>query len=230
MSFATESMKVYKPIKIALVSQLLRLQRRHQLPSAVTAENMTELLAVQRKEALRVQHPTIMKQAHMYARILKKQQEKGPESRLLCPMEVVLEVVPKVLQGFWLPPPNTSFNMPSQQLSKMAVGITKAVQDRVSRALSSVLLQATFSTSIRDKMVQSIKGQIRRSYPEEVLVERLNCFGTDVLNTITNVAVQEISLSVVEMKPLDINGRVGNNVTFKCSNWNSWTDVKYQGK
>ncbi|XP_039978830.1 uncharacterized protein LOC120787205 [Xiphias gladius] len=31
-----------------------------------------------------------------------------------------MEVVPKVLQGFWLPPPNTFFNMPSQQLSKMA--------------------------------------------------------------------------------------------------------------
>ncbi|XP_027136115.1 uncharacterized protein LOC113746052 [Larimichthys crocea] len=55
--------------------------------------------------------------------------KKAPVQTAL-PMEVVLKVLPKVLQGFWLPPPNTSFNMPSQQLSKMAVGVTKAVQDR----------------------------------------------------------------------------------------------------
>ncbi|KAG8008978.1 hypothetical protein GBF38_011550 [Nibea albiflora] len=210
MSFATESMKVYKPIKVlfgtpmydqalqlcwhspSYKSVLLRLQRKHQLKSAVTAENMSELLAVQRREALRVQHPRIIKQARMYARILTEQQQKGPESKLLCPMEVVLEVVPNVLQGFWLPPPSTSFNMPSQQVSKMAVGVTKAVQDWVSKALSSMLLQATFSSSIRDNMVVSIQGKVRRSYPEEVLVKTLNCFGADVLNTITNVAVQEI--------------------------------------
>ncbi|KAG8001009.1 hypothetical protein GBF38_001124 [Nibea albiflora] len=89
------------------------------------------------------QHPKIIRQARMYAKILTEQQQKDSESKLLCPLEVVLEVVPKVLQGFWLPPPNTSFNMPSQQLSKMAVGVTKEVQDRVSKTLSSMLLQAT---------------------------------------------------------------------------------------
>ena len=46
----------------------------------------------------------------------------------------------KVLQGFWLPPSNTSLNKPSQQLSKMAAEVTKAVEDWVSAALSPVLL------------------------------------------------------------------------------------------
>ncbi|TKS81346.1 hypothetical protein D9C73_015451 [Collichthys lucidus] len=127
-----------------------------------------------------------------YAGILTGQHQKGPQSKLLCPMEVVLKVLPKVLQGFWLPPPNTSFNMPSQQLSKMAVGVTKAVQDRVSKALSSVLLQATFSSSIRDNMVLSIQEKVRQGYPQDVLVKRLNNFAAEVLNTITDVAVREI--------------------------------------
>ncbi|XP_040043054.2 uncharacterized protein LOC144382992 [Gasterosteus aculeatus] len=32
-------------------------------------------------------------------------------------------------------------------------------------------------------------------------------------------------LSVVQMKPLNINGRVGESVTISCSDWNVWTDV-----
>ncbi|KAG8006990.1 hypothetical protein GBF38_023088 [Nibea albiflora] len=217
MSFATENVKVYKPVKelfdtpvyqramelcwhapsyktmIALTYQLLRLQQRRQLPRSVTGENMTRLLAVQRKEAQRVQHPNIIKKAHMYAeRLTKQEQQKGPETRLLCPMGVVLEVVPKVLRGCWLLPPTTSFNMPSQQLSKMAVGITKAVQDRVSKSLSSVLLHATFSTTIRGEMALSIHRKLRREYTGDVLEEKLECFATDVQRTITNVAAEEI--------------------------------------
>ncbi|XP_019117242.2 uncharacterized protein LOC104929949 [Larimichthys crocea] len=228
---------------IALMSQLMRLQQKNQLPSEVTAEKMSELLVEQSRETLRVQlwefdldgydadvrpllqlvwevnnsmkmrdiefearrllscpeavpphfqHPKIISQALKYAGILTEQQQKGPKSKLLCPMEVVLKVLPKVLQGFWLPPPNTSFNMPSQQLSKMAVGVTKAVQDRVSKALSSVVLQATFSSSIRDNMVLSIQEKVRQGYPQDVLVKRLNSFAAEVLNTITDVAVREI--------------------------------------
>ncbi|KAE8288437.1 hypothetical protein D5F01_LYC12308 [Larimichthys crocea] len=268
MSFVKGSMTIYKPIRvlfdtpiyerslqicwhlpsyksmIALMSQLLRLQQKNQLPSEVTAEKMSELLVEQSKGTLRVQrlwefelggydadvrpllqlvwevnnsmkmrdiefearrlltcpeavpphfqHPKIISKALKYAGILTKQQQKGPKSKLLCPMEVVLKVLPKVLQGFWLPPPNTSFNMPSQQLSKMAVGVTKAVQDRVSKALSSVLLQATFSSSIRDIMVLSIQEKVRQGYPQDVLVKRLNSFAAEVLNTITDVAVREI--------------------------------------
>ncbi|KAE8295738.1 hypothetical protein D5F01_LYC06675 [Larimichthys crocea] len=267
MSFVERSMTIYRPIRvlfdtpiyeralqicwhlpsyksmIALMSQLLRLQQKNQLPSEVTAEKMSELLVEQSKETLRVQlwefeldgydadvrpllqlvwevnnsmkmrdieyearrllsspeavpphfqHPKIISQALKYAGILTEQQQKGPKSKLLCPMEVVLKVLPKVLQGFWLPPPNTSFNMPSQQLSKMAVGVTKAVQDRVSKALSSVLLQATFSSSTRDNMVLSIQEKVRQGYPQDVLVKRLNSFAAEVLNTITDVAVREI--------------------------------------
>ncbi|KAM6941718.1 uncharacterized protein PEZ65_003718 [Lycodopsis pacificus] len=33
------------------------------------------------------------------------------------------------------------------------------------------------------------------------------------------------ALSLVEMKPLYINGRVGENVTIKCSDWDAWTNV-----
>ncbi|XP_027142906.1 uncharacterized protein LOC109137657 isoform X1 [Larimichthys crocea] len=268
MSFVEGRMTIYRPIRvlfdtpiyeralqicwhlpsyksmIALMSQLLRLQQKNQLPSEVTAEKMSELLVEQSKGTLRVQrlwefeldgydadvrpllqlvwevnnsmkmrdiefearrllscpeavpphfqHPKIISKALKYAGILTKQQQKGPKSKLLCPMEVVLKVLPKVLQGFWLPPPNTSFNMPSQQLSKMAVGVTKAVQDRVSKALSSVLLQATFSSSIRDNMVLSIQEKVRQGYPQDVLVKRLNSFAAEVLNTITDVAVREI--------------------------------------
>nr|XP_040043055.1 CMRF35-like molecule 5 isoform X5 [Gasterosteus aculeatus aculeatus] len=32
-------------------------------------------------------------------------------------------------------------------------------------------------------------------------------------------------LSVVQMKPLNINGRVGESVKISCSDWNVWTDV-----
>lgn len=39
-----------------------------------------------------------------------------------------------------------------------------------------------------------------------------------------------VALSVAEMKSLTVNGCVGNNVTFKCSNWNVWIDVKNNEK
>ncbi|KAG8012529.1 Mucin-1 [Nibea albiflora] len=140
----------------------------------------------------RFQHPNIISQALEYAVILKEQQEKGPRSELLSPMEVVLQVLPKVLQGFWVPPPNTCFSMPSQQLSPMAVGITKAVQDRVSKSLSTVLLQATFSSTTRDNMTLSIQEKVRQGYSQDVLEKGLNSFAAEVLNTITDVAVREI--------------------------------------
>ncbi|XP_051282591.1 CMRF35-like molecule 5 isoform X3 [Dicentrarchus labrax] len=38
------------------------------------------------------------------------------------------------------------------------------------------------------------------------------------------------ALSVVVVKPLNIDGRVGTSVTFKCSDWNGWTNVKYHVK
>ncbi|XP_044064417.1 fibrous sheath CABYR-binding protein-like [Siniperca chuatsi] len=230
--------------QIALLTELLRLQQKNQLPSEVTAEDMTELLVEQSKSTLRVQlwefeledfeenearpllklawevntsmkmrdvefearrllsspeaappqfqHPKIISQAQKYARSLTEQQQEAPSSKLLGPREVVMEVVPKVLQGFWLPPPNTSFNMPSQQLSEMAVGVTKAVEDRVSTALSSMLRQVAFSRSIRDNMVLSIQERVRQGHTRDVLVKRLNCFAAEVLNTISDAAAREI--------------------------------------
>ncbi|KAI3377096.1 hypothetical protein L3Q82_000296 [Scortum barcoo] len=76
------------------------------------------------------QHPKIISQAQTYARSLTEQQQEAHGPKLLGPQVVVMEVVPKVLQGFWLPPPTTSFNMPSQQLCTMALGVTKAVEDQ----------------------------------------------------------------------------------------------------
>ncbi|KAG8000025.1 hypothetical protein GBF38_002147 [Nibea albiflora] len=180
------------PLLIALMAQMLRLQQENQLPSEVTADDMCELLVEQSKGTLRVQHHKITSQALKYAGILIEQKQQGPKTKLLSAMDVVLEVVPKVLQGFWLPPPNTRFNMPSQQLSKMAVGVTKAVQDRLSKSLSSVLLQVTFSSTIRDNLVLSIQETVRQGYPHDVLVKGLNSFAAEVINTITDAAVQQI--------------------------------------
>ncbi|KAI3362628.1 hypothetical protein L3Q82_001706 [Scortum barcoo] len=267
MAFIEGSRGVYKPIKvmfdtpiyeralqtcwhmgsyksqIALVSELLRLQQKKQLPSEVTAEDMTQFLVEESKRTLRVQlwefgledydtevrpllklvwevntsmkmrdvefearrlltspddappqfkHPKILSKAQMYAGNLTEQQQEARGPKQLSPREVVIEVVPKVLQGFWLPPPNTSFNMPSKQLCKMAVGVTKAVEDRVSTALSAILCQVPFSHSIRDNLVLSIQEKIRQSDTTDVLVKKLNCFATEVLNTIADVAAGEI--------------------------------------
>lgn len=137
-------------------------------------------------------HPKIIGQAQKYARTLAEQHQEAPSSKLLGPREVVIEVVPKVIQGFWLPPPNTSLNMPSQKLSKMAVGLTKAVEDQVTTALSTVLRQVTFSRSIRDDMVLSILGKVRQSYSQDILVKKLNCFTAEILNAITDTAATEI--------------------------------------
>jgi len=103
-----------------------------------------------------------------------------------------MEVEQKVLQVYWLPPPCTSFSLPSQQLSKMAVGLTQAVQDQVSAALSSMRLQITFSCPIRHDVVLSIQEKGGQVYTENLLVEKLNCFEAELLNTITGVAAGEI--------------------------------------
>ena len=233
-------------LHIALVTELLRLQQKNQLPSTVTAEDMCDLLLEESKSSLRVQlwefemedrdddvarplldlvwvvinsmkmrdvefearrllgtpeaipphfqHPRILSQAETYARSLTEQQQEPPCSKLLGPREVVMEVVPKVLQGFWLPPADTSFSMPSQQWSKMAVGVTRAVEDRVSTALSTVLHRVTFSRSTRDDMVLSVMEKIRQGCTRDVLVKRLNCFESEVMNSISDVAAGEICL------------------------------------
>ncbi|XP_039657247.1 cell surface glycoprotein 1-like [Perca fluviatilis] len=138
------------------------------------------------------QHPKLVNLAQEYGRSLTQQLQSAPSSKLLGPRDVVMEVLPKVLQGFWLPPPSTFLNMPSQQLSEMAVGVTKFVLDRVSTALSTVHHRVNFSRSIRDSMVLSIQEMVRQMYPQDVLRRGLNCFAAEVLNTIVDAAVKEV--------------------------------------
>ncbi|XP_035857408.1 mucin-5AC-like [Sander lucioperca] len=237
--------KSYKS-KIALVIELLRLQRENRIPSKVTLEDMTDLLVEQSKDTIRVQlwefeledfdeeeakplltlvwevnnsmkmrdiefeatrllkspedippcfqHPKLVNLAQEYGRSLTEQLQSAPRSKLLSPGDVVVEVVPKVLQGFWLPPPSTFLDMPSQQLSEMAVSVTKFVLDRVSTALSTVHHRVNFFRSIRDSMVLSIQETVRQMYPQDVLRRRLNCFAAQVLNTIVDAAVKEVLL------------------------------------
>ena len=160
-------------------------------------------------------HPKIISQAHQYASSLTEQQHTAPSSKLLCPREVVLKVVPKVVQGFWFPPSNTSlFKMPSQQLSNMAVGVTQAVVDRVSTTLTTTLHQISFSRSIRDNVALSIQEKVRQGYTPGVLGRQLSCFTTEVLNTITIVAAGEICAlfqPVPPQAPSVLDGETRNN-------------------
>lgn len=73
------------------------------------------------------QHPKIvnLKIKLMFGRSLTEHLKATPSSKLLSPQDVMLDVVPGVLQGFWVPPRSTFPNMPSQRLSEMAVGVTK---------------------------------------------------------------------------------------------------------
>ncbi|KAI3361515.1 hypothetical protein L3Q82_013662, partial [Scortum barcoo] len=143
-------------------------------------------------EAAPPQFQSSARHRYIRPRSLTEQQQEARCPKLLSSREVVIEVVPKVLQGFWLPPPTTFLNMPSQQLSTMAVGVTKAVEDRVATAMSSILCQVPFSRSIRDNLVLSIQEKVRQGHAQEVLVKKLNCFATEVLNIIADVAAREI--------------------------------------
>ncbi|GAA6226947.1 uncharacterized protein LOC108900338 [Lates japonicus] len=165
---------------------------------------------------LQFQHPKIIGQAQKYARTLAEQHQEAPNSKLLGPREVVIEVVPKVMQGFWLPPPNTSLNMPSQKLSKMGVGLTKAVEDQVTTALSTVLRQVTFSRSIRDDMVLTILGKVRQSYSQDILVKKLNCFTAEILtpsDTITDTTAAEICELFEPQIKVSVNMKAEKNCT-----------------
>ncbi|XP_077383557.1 uncharacterized protein LOC144022542 isoform X1 [Festucalex cinctus] len=133
-------------------------------------------------------HNVILRKAKQFAESLK--QQKATDVDLLSPREMVIKVLPKVLQTFWLPPPYTPFAMPSRYLSKMAVGVTQAVLDRVSQTLSSIQIQ--FSYSIRDNVVLSIQEKVRQAFTAHDLVESIHSFQPEFLKTITDVAVEEI--------------------------------------
>lgn len=108
-------------------------------------------------------HPKVLSMAQDYAKILREEQQEAPCSKVLCPQEVVMEIVPRVLQGFWVLPPRPLLNMPSEQLSKLSVRVAKATLDSVSNVLTTLDCQATFSRSIRDDMVLSILTEIRQT-------------------------------------------------------------------
>ncbi|XP_071314238.1 mucin-16-like [Trachinotus anak] len=138
------------------------------------------------------QHPKVRCMARDYAKILTQRQQEPPSSKVLSPKEVVMEVVPRVLQGFWVLPSRVLLNMPSQKLSRLSVGVTKATLDRVSSALTTVGHQATFSRSIRDDMVLSILTEIRQTHPLDILVNRIKNFAPVLLSEIADVATRQI--------------------------------------
>ncbi|XP_061531430.1 uncharacterized protein LOC133401915 [Phycodurus eques] len=135
-----------------------------------------------------LKHPRILRKADQFAGNLKQQEANYAD--VLSPREMVIKVLPKVLQMFWLPPPSPAFAMPSRYLSKMAVGVTQAVVDRVSQALSCVQIQ--FSYSVRDNLVLSIQEKVRQAFTADDLVESIHSFQPEFLKTITDVTVEEI--------------------------------------
>ncbi|XP_059201654.1 cell surface glycoprotein 1-like [Centropristis striata] len=137
------------------------------------------------------QHPKLFNAALKYAKILRTNHV-APSSKVLSPQDVVLEVVPRVLQGFWALPRRPLLNMPSQKLSTMSVGVTKAVLDRVTDALTGVEGQTTFSRSIRDDVVLSILTTIRQTHPLHILVNRIKSFSPELLSEIVDVAAEQI--------------------------------------
>ncbi|XP_072769016.1 uncharacterized protein [Nerophis lumbriciformis] len=146
------------------------------------------LLDCPEKIPLQLKQPGIVKKALRLAESWEHQHTCC--SQLINVRDMVIKVVPKVLQCFWLPPPNTHFTMPSRCLSKMVAGVTHAVVDRVSCSLSSV--QIHFSSSIRDNLVASIEEKVRQTFISEDLVENIHSYQPEFLSTITDVAVREI--------------------------------------
>lgn len=95
-----------------------------------------------------------------------------------------MEVTPKVIQSLWLLPPDTHLTMPSQHLNRLAVGLTKAVEDHVSRIhLPTMAQEVKFSCSIRDSIVLPILGRMEQIFPQSILRKKLNSFAIDSLKT-----------------------------------------------
>ncbi|XP_063321146.1 uncharacterized protein LOC134619315 [Pelmatolapia mariae] len=135
------------------------------------------------------QAPKLISMVKDYVEILKKKQQEQHNSKLLTAQEAVIEVVPRVLQGFWELPPRPLLNMASQSLSILSTSVTKATLDRVSKSLTVMETQAIFTRSIRDDMVDSILTEIRQKFPQEILVAN---FAPVLLKTIADVAMIRI--------------------------------------
>ena len=70
---------------------------------------------------------------------------------------------PRILHDFWLLPQCPLLNIPSSRHRAMSGGVTVAILDRVSSALSTVDHQTTFSHSIRGDTVLSTLAKIRHT-------------------------------------------------------------------
>ncbi|XP_039470289.1 uncharacterized protein LOC120440876 [Oreochromis aureus] len=139
------------------------------------------------------QTPKLLSMVKDYVEILKKKQQQQHNTKLLTAQEVVIEVVPRVLQGFWELPPRPLLNMASQTLSILSTSVTKATLDRVSNSLTAKETQAIFTRSIRDNMVDSILTEIRKKFPQEILSIKIANFAPVLLKTIADVAMIRIS-------------------------------------
>ncbi|CAI5637487.1 unnamed protein product [Oreochromis niloticus] len=137
------------------------------------------------------QAPKLLSVVKDYIEILKKKQQEQHNSKLLTAQEVVIEVVPRVLQGFWELPPRPLLNMASQSLSILSTSVTKATLDRVAKSLTAET-QAIFTRSIRDNMVDSILTEIRQKFPPEILSIKIANFAPVLLKTIADVAMIRI--------------------------------------
>lgn len=110
-------------------------------------------------------HPKVLRMARDYARILRQRRQEALQPKTFNPQEVIIEVVPRVLQGFWALPRQVLLNMPSKVLSQLSVSVTKAVLDQISCALSTTVeRQTSFSRTIRDEIVQSILTEISSTH------------------------------------------------------------------
>ncbi|CAI5677272.1 unnamed protein product [Oreochromis niloticus] len=174
------------------MTEFLRLQQEDLIPPNLTAEDLRDLLVEKSRETLREQAPKLLSVVKDYVEILKEKQQEQHNIKLLTAQEVVIEVVPRVLQGFWELPPRPLLNMASQSLSILSTSVTKATLDRVSKSLTAET-EAIFTRSIRDNMVDSILTEIRQKFPQEILSIKVANFAPVLLKTFADVAMIRIS-------------------------------------
>nr|XP_024657015.1 uncharacterized protein LOC112432788 [Maylandia zebra] len=138
------------------------------------------------------QTPKLLSNVRKYIDLLKERQQDAQTSKLFTATDVVIEVVPRVLHGFWKLPSYPLLNMSSQKLSILSTSVTKATLDRVSKSLLTTENQAIFSRSIRDDMVQSILSEVREKYSEKILLSHIANFAPGLLRAISDVAKTSI--------------------------------------
>ncbi|XP_028298720.1 uncharacterized protein LOC114461081 [Gouania willdenowi] len=241
-------MPSYK-VHVAMVAELLRLQKENQLLSEVTPEDMARHLHVMSKRSLRVQlldfqlqeydnddddevrmllsmarevndsmrmrdiqldaqrlisAPELMPPNFISAKMMKeakaigealteRHQQTSCSEHLQQPRDVVLDVVPKVLQGLWVPKPRLFLTMPSMKLDKMAVGVTKGVEDGVLAALGSTTHEVNMSRSTRDEMITSIIKTLHEAYPKDIRRKMLNSFSPQLMHHVAEVTAEQIT-------------------------------------